>query len=118
MARPTKPAAVKLSKLVQFRTTDAELSQLEEAAAASGMTVADFARSRILGSKPRRKKIDPERKALIAALGTLGNIRADINQVLKDRYSYKFVQPTTVNDVFAAIETIADKIQNDLSNGD
>ncbi|MCE6993194.1 plasmid mobilization protein [Dyadobacter sp. CY323] len=117
MARPTKPAAVKLSKLVQFRITETELLQLEEAAAASGMTIADLCRSRIIGSKPRRQPADPIRREQIAALGKLGNIRSDINQLLKDRWAYKYVTPEQVSKTFADLETAADAIQTALSNG-
>lgn len=118
MARPTKPATVKLSKLVQFRVTDAESLQLQQTAEASGLSESDYCRGRILNSKPRRRKSDPDRLALIADLGSLGHIRADINQLLKDRWAYKYVTPEQVQKVFSDIEAIADKIQNDLSDGD
>ncbi|TDE08053.1 plasmid mobilization protein [Dyadobacter psychrotolerans] len=118
MARPTKPATVKLSKLVQFRVTDAESLQLQQVAEASGLTEADYCRGRILNSKPRRRKSDPDRLALIADLGSLGHIRADINQMLKDRWAYKYVTPEQVQKVFSDIEAIADKIQNVVSDGD
>lgn len=118
MARPTKPDHVKLSKTARFRVTDGEFLKLEELARSEGLSLADFCRSRLSNAKPRSRKASPERLALIAALGTLGNVRADINQLLKDRHAHKFINPQDVQSVFAAIEKIADHIQTDLSNGD
>lgn len=117
MARPTKPNNVKLSKTARFRVTDSEFLKLEELAKSEGLSLADFCRSRLMGAKPRSRKATPERLALVAALGTLGNIRADINQLLKDRHAHRFTKPQDVKAVFRAIEKIADHIQTDLSNG-
>lgn len=118
MARPTKPAAVRLTQLVQCRMSESEFLQLTEAANASGLSVSDFCRVRLTNAKPRRKKATPERLALIAGLGSLGNIRSDINQLLKDRWAYKYVTPEQLQKAFAAIEAIAGTILNDLSDGD
>jgi len=117
MARPTKPEAVKLTKTIRCRVTDGEFLKHEESAKIEGLTLTDFVRSRLDGAKPRRKKANPERLALIAALGTLGNIRSDINQLLKDRHAHRFTKPVDVKNVFTAIEKIADQIQINLSDG-
>ena len=116
MARPVKPPAEQLTERAIFRVTESEARQLEQAAADSGQTVSDFVRGLVLKAKPRRTKATPERAALIVALGTLGFIRSDINQVLKDRWAYKFVEPERVESIFARIEAIADHIHNSLEN--
>lgn len=118
MARPTKPTTVKLSKTVQYRVPEDRYEQLQNEATEAGfLSVSDYCRARDLRMKPRRKKATPERLALIAGLGSLGNIRADINQLLKDRWAYKYVTPDQVQSVFAAIEAIAEIIKSDLADG-
>ncbi|WP_191908979.1 hypothetical protein, partial [Larkinella humicola] len=67
-------------------------------------------------ARPRQKKATPEVAAFILALGTLGNIRSDINQVLKDRFAHTFVPPERVESIFSAIEAIANRIHADLGN--
>lgn len=114
MARPVKPPTEQLTYRGNFRLTEAEGQQLEQAAADAGVTVSDYVRGLALKSKPRLKKATPERVALIKALGALGNIRADINQVLKDRFAHTFVEPERLENVFVAIENIAYKIHDEL----
>ena len=116
MARPVKPPAEQLTERAIFRVTEGEARQIEQAAADSGQTVSDFVRGSVLKAPPRRTKATPERAALIVALGTLGFIRSDINQILKDRWAYKFVEPERVESIFARIEAIADHIHNSLEN--
>lgn len=117
MARPTKPDSVKLSKTARFRVTETEFLKLEEMAKNEGLTLADFCRIRLMAAKPRSRKVTPERLSLITALGTLGNIRADINQLLKDRHAHRFVKPDDVQKVFIDIRKIAHQIQMDLGDG-
>ena len=117
MARPTKNPADALTYRLNARMTDAEGQQLEADAAEAGKTVSDYVAGKLaVRSQPRRMKATPERAALIKALGPLGAIRADINQLLKDRWAYKFVNPEQVERVFKAIEDMADHILNDLEN--
>lgn len=121
MARPIKTPAEGLTKTARFRVTDAELSeQLPANAAAAGFAnVSDFCRAQTLNAKPRRPTTTPERQTLIKALSQLGNIRADLNQLVKDRQAHRFVKPDDAEAVFKAITQIADQIQADLSgNGD
>ena len=116
MARPTKTPDQPRDKTAKFRVTDAELSQLERLATESGQTISDYLRGKALNAQPVRHKASPERAALIVALGPLGSIRSDINQVLKDRWAYKFVEPERVEGIFARIEAIAEHIVNSLEN--
>lgn len=118
MARPTKPASVKLSKLLQFRVSEAEQLQFQANAAASGMSEADFGRSLLLNSKPRRKKVDPDRQAKIAALGALGQLRAIGNQIVKDRLGKKYVPLEQVVQFFEKTDATYDTILKTLSDGD
>lgn len=115
MARPTKDPADALTYRLNARMTDAEGQQLEQDAAAAGLTVSDYVAQKLaLRAKPRQIKATPERAAWIKALGTLGHIRADLNQVLKDRWAYKFVTPERVEGIFAALDRIAHQIHTDL----
>lgn len=116
MARPIKDPADQLTYRANARMTDAEGQKLEADAAAAGKTVSDHLRGLAVQAPPRRTKATPDRAALIKALGPLGSIRADINQLLKDRWAYKFVNPDQVERVFKAIEDMANHILNDLEN--
>jgi len=115
MARPLKDPVNALTKTARFRVTEAELIKLETLATLAGSTVSDYCRARTLNAKPRRQTITPERQALIRALGQLGNIRADINQLVKDRQQHFFVKPDDVEAALQAITDLADRILNDLS---
>jgi hypothetical protein len=130
MARPTKDPANPLTFRVNLRMTDAEGQQLADDAAAAGLTVSDHLRGLAVQAQPRRMKATPDRAALIEALGPLGfirsdmiHVRADINQLLKDRWAYKFVSPERVDAALAKLETaisrveaIADHVFNQLEN--
>lgn len=113
--RPIKDPADKRTKTPCVRYTPAELVQLETNAAAAGMSVSDFTRFRTLGIKPDRPQATPERQALIKYLGQLGYIRADINQLVKDRQSHHFVNPVDVEAALTTITTLADMIHHELT---
>jgi hypothetical protein len=117
MARPIKTPAEALTKTARFRVTEAELSeQLPANAAAAGFaSVSDFCRARTLNAAPRRPKVTPERQALIKGLGLLGNIRADINRLVKDRHAHLFVKPEEAEAALTALTILADKIHSELS---
>ncbi len=117
MARPIKDPAHALTKTARFRVTEAELSeQLPAHAAAAGFaSVSDYCRARTLNAKPRRQTTTPERQALIKGLGQLGNIRADLNKLVKDRQAHHFVKPEDAEAAFKAITLIADQIHINLS---
>lgn len=114
MARPLKdPSAEPFDQPYLVRLTKTQkLTQLPELAKSHDMDESDFVRFRVFSAKPRRKKSTPERVSLITHLGQLGNIRADINQLVKDRY--KHVDAQQLDRIFTAIETIAYKIHNEL----
>lgn len=120
MARPTKDPADALTYRLNVRMTDAEGQQLESDAAQAGLTLSDHATRKLeVRSKPRRMKATPERQALITGLGMLGHIRADINQLVKDRMAHKFVRPEDVEAALQAVSMLADLIQSELAaNGD
>ena len=115
MARPTKDPADALTYRLNARLTDAEGQQLEQDAAAAGLTVSDYAARKLaVRAKPRRSTATPERQALIKGLGQLGNIRADLNKLVKDRQAHHFVKPEDAEAAFKAITLIADQIQLNL----
>lgn len=113
--RPIKDTTLKRTATPCVRYAPAELVQLEANAAAAGMSVSDWTRHRTINAKPQRRQATPERQALIKALGQLGHIRADINQLVKDRQAHHFVKPEDAEAAFKAITLIADQILNDLS---
>jgi hypothetical protein len=116
MARPTKNPADALTYRLNARLTDAEGQQLEQDAAAAGLTVSDYAARKLaVRAKPRRSTATPERRALITGLGMLGNIRADLNKLVKDRQAHHFVKPEDAEAAFNSITILADLIQSELS---
>lgn len=119
MARPTKDPAHALTYRLNARLTDAEGQQAEQDAAAAGLTLSDYVAKRLgLRAKPRRTKATPEQQAFIKGLGQLGNIRADINQLVKDRQSHHFVKPEQVEAALQAITDLADHLLKLSGNGD
>lgn len=112
MARPKKTPDEQLTYRANFRATTLQGQQIEQAAAEAGKTVSDYLLGLAVGAKPRRKKATPERAAIITALTQLGPIRADINQLVKDRISHKFVNPEQVQRSLAALEDLAYKIHH------
>jgi hypothetical protein len=116
--RPIKDPADKRTETPCVRYTPAEIVQLDKNAAAAGMSVSDFTRFRTLGIKPQRPKATPEQQEAIRALGQLGNIRADINQLVKDRQAHHFVKPENVEAALKAITDLADQLLKLSGNGD
>jgi len=114
MARPLKdPSAEPFDQSYLVRLTKTQkLTQLPELAKSLNMDEADFVRFRVFGEKPRRKKATPERVALITALGQLGNIREDINRLVKDRY--KYVDSDGFKRALADLENLAHAIHDQL----
>ena len=118
MARPTKDPAQQLTYRLNARLTGAEGQQLEQDAAAAGLSVSDYVRGLAVRAKPRRMKATPEQQAIIKGLGQLGNIRADINQLVKDRQKHHFVKPEQVEATLQAITDLADQLLKLSGNGD
>ncbi|GAB3754737.1 plasmid mobilization protein [Spirosoma pomorum] len=115
MARPSKPATDQLTYRGGFRLTEAERQRLEFAADAAGQSVSDYVRGLVVRAKPRRQTTTPERQALIKWLGQLGNIRADLNKLVKDRQAHHFVKPEDAEASFKAITLLADLVLLELS---
>ena len=117
MARPPKVPALALTKTARFRVTEAEWSETlpDRAAAAGFASVSDYCRARTLNAKPRRPASTPERQALIKYLGQLGNIRADLNKLVKDRQAHHFINPDDAAASFRAITLLADLVLAELS---
>ena len=116
MARPTKDPADALTYRLNARLTDAEGQQAEQNAAAAGFTLSDYTAYCLrVRAKPRRVRSTPERQALIKYLGQLGNIRADLNKLVKDRQAHHFVNPDDAAASFKAITLLADLVLLELS---
>jgi len=79
MARPRKESGERRDEQLKLRLTLAEIERLREQAATSGLTVADYARRRILGLP-----VSPApRRADAALLSELNRIGVNINQIAR-----------------------------------
>ena len=130
MARPKKDPATSQGYRLNARLSDEQGRQLEQNAAEAGMTVSDYVRALAVQAPPRKRIATPERAELIKALAQLGflrsdmsHVRADINQMLKDRFAHKYMRPEQVEaslaaleKAIAAVEAISDKVFNSLEN--
>lgn len=118
MARPLKEKSDEaLEQKLWIRLTKSQKQTLSEHAELSGMTESDYIRFKIFGDPPRQPKATPERAAFIKALGMLGFIRSDINQILKDRFAHQFVNPDRAEKAFSDIREIADALHDLLGTG-
>jgi hypothetical protein len=114
MARPTKTPDENRKTQLKFWGTKTEQLELDQLAASFGMNRADFMRFRCLGVEPLHPKATPDRESLIRILGILGHVRSDLNKILQDRWSYKYVTPERAEGVFATIEDMADQLHKAL----
>lgn len=79
MARPPKSPAEKRSERLGFRLTAAERAELEQHAAAFGITMPDYVRRRVLGHR-----MPPFRAVALAWVGiadALNRIGVNLNQI-------------------------------------
>ena len=118
MARPTKTENQAFDMILPIRLTKEQHEALKIKADQEGLNVSDFVRGKLLNAKPRSKKSAPHVVEAVKALGTLGNIRADINQILKDRFSHVFVHPDRMEKGIKAIENIADHLHKIFKSHD
>lgn len=82
--RPRGTEKRRRSESVLVRLTEEELATANAAAEATGQSVAGYARALITGGKPRavsRPVVD--RKQLASALGALGKIGSNLNQLAR-----------------------------------
>ena len=107
MARPPKTPAQPFEISLPIRLTKSQHEALKLKAEQEGLNVSDFVRGKLLNAKPRQQRALPHEVEAVRALGTLGNIRADINQILKDRFSHVFVHPDRMAKSLKDIESIA-----------
>ena len=118
MARPKKDIEARVF-VIQARVTADELVRLRDLASTFEVSMSDFIRLKLLASKPRRRRLSPELGVLIRALGTIGNIRADLNQILKDRWAHRYVRPSQIESIFDSLSKISNAIHDNLrDNGD
>ena len=67
----------------EFRLTKTESELLLNLSKSVGLTPSDYIRFRTIGSRPQIKKATPEREAFIKALGELGKIGSNVNQIAR-----------------------------------
>lgn len=117
MARPIKESEPLDKVLPPIRVTAQQAYDLKAKAEAVGLGLSDFVRAELTKAKPRqRRKPAPHEVEAVKALGRLGNIRADINKILKDRFSHVFVHPQRMEDALKSLENLADEIHLILKN--
>lgn len=83
MTRPHKSGEGKRDLVIRARFTATEKQKLFLLAAEAGLTPSDFIRSRTIGAAPHIRKATPERAAMIEALGQLGKIGSNVNQIAR-----------------------------------
>jgi exoribonuclease R len=113
MARPTKEQAPLDKVLPPIRVTAEQAQILKDKAEKAGLNLSDFLRVELLNAKPRqRKKPAPPIEKAIESLGQLGSIRADLNQILKDRFVHTFIKPERAEKAFKAIEDLSNHLHS------
>ncbi len=83
MTRPKKGSNDKRELIIKVRMNLVEKNQLRVNSKNAGMTPSDFIRSRTVESTPLIKKATPERAEFISALGQLGKIGSNLNQIAR-----------------------------------
>lgn len=83
MARPNLGSEDRRDHFIRVRLTLAEKTRLFTLAKSTGLNPSDFVRSHVLSVEPQSRKSSPERQALIAALGQLGKIGSNFNQIAR-----------------------------------
>lgn len=114
MARPTKDKDPLDKVLPPIRLTAIQAEGLKAKAEQAGLSLSDFVRYELTKAKPRQPKAQPHEIEAVKALGRLGNIRADLNQILKDRFSHVFVHPDRMEKALQAVENMADQLHDIL----
>jgi len=108
---------------LHIRLTSDEETLLSEQAAEQGLTVSDLVRNAALGSKPRLKKADPERAALIRGLGELGKIGSNVNQIAHELHRERIagtghhVPDGLIEAALHAVKTLSNHLIKILTGG-
>lgn len=123
MELSTKIKKPNRNKKVQIRFKETELQIVKDLADEQGVTLSDLVRMVLLNTKPSSKKASPERRALITALGQLGKIGGNINQIAraineqrKAGVPIDFKLDELYN-VFRNLKAISDDLINRIKNG-
>lgn len=80
MARPKKQAGEKRDEQLKIRLTTAEIEELRTAAFTAGVSVSDYARSRMLGTRLPSKTVSRSDPALVSELNRIG---VNVNQLAR-----------------------------------
>lgn len=78
--RPEKSEADARAARIAFRVTMTERAQIEAAAAASGVTVSDYARALVMTARPPRPPRDKTSAAILSELNRAG---VNLNQIAR-----------------------------------
>jgi len=116
MARPTKPTGTKRILRVDIRLTPDEQMHLFAKATEQGLTVSDLVRWTIINTKPLMKRADPDRAALIRALGELGKVGSNVNQIAHELHRERIagngraVPDNAITSALAGVQNLSDSL--------
>lgn len=72
------------SRIVRVRTTDTEFSQMKDIAKARGLSISELVRRAALGTRMPARTFDANHAAALArALGELGRVGGNLNQLVR-----------------------------------
>jgi predicted PhzF superfamily epimerase YddE/YHI9 len=122
MARPHKPGDQKRTCSLRVRVTKAEKEQLENLAKEHGLNVSDWMRSKTLGTKPRLRKLTPDREIQLKFLAAFGKAGSNLNQLARQlnrrQDSDEYELPLkAIEYVLREVKDIAIMIRNIYTNG-
>ena len=108
MARPKKPEHERKSSSTFVRMTDMERAQVEQYAAAHGLTLAEFFRRRALGYRLPSTNIN--RQQLAEATTALLRIGVNLNQLAKHVNAGRDTPVFELSDLIARINSTMDAL--------
>ncbi len=114
--------AEKLSAMVPVRVTVAEKEKLKKIADEDGLTLSDWIRKKLMGSKPRFRKPTPDREVLLRLLAAYGKAGSNLNQIARQlnrkQDSQEFEMPlANINQLLSDMKSLTDTLRKALSDG-
>ncbi len=123
MTRTPDNGGATRSLIFKLRVTAAEKTRLLMLAKEVGLTPSDFARTRLIGSKPLTHKATPERENLIRLQAELNRVGNNANQIARalnrrsDSDNLTGIDPALITDVLQGIKLLTAYIAEELEYG-
>jgi hypothetical protein len=124
MGRHEKQTEEKRDDRLHIRLTLGEKNRLSEKAKERGMSVSDYVRWLLFDSEPLIKRAKPKRAAEIIALGELGKIGSNVNQIAHELHSDRLANRAAwfpdqlIEKVKSGLQALSDYIHKLLDHGD